>query len=160
MPVQPEANLVELEVRIAARPDVVYAYFIDPEKMIQWKGIEATLEPRPGGIYRVNVTGQQTASGRYVELLPFERIVFTWGEEGDESPVPPGSTTVEVTLRPDGNETVLRLRHLDLPEDQRSSHTEGWGYFLPRLAAVAEGRDPNSGPTAGGSDQSPATHSH
>src|SRR5215467_8808549 len=54
---------VEREVRIEAPPDVVFKFFVEPEQMIRWTGVEATLDPRPGGIYRVNVTGEDVARG-------------------------------------------------------------------------------------------------
>jgi len=73
--------------------------------------------------------------------VPFTRIVFTWGWEGDASPLPPGSTTVEVSFSADGEATVVRLRHLGLPADQREAHAKGWDHYLPRLAIAAEGRD-------------------
>ena len=45
--------------------------------MVQWKGVDAALDPRPGGLYRVNVTCRETAIGEYVEVTPYSRIVFT-----------------------------------------------------------------------------------
>ena len=42
-------------------------------------------------------------------------------EEPDET-VPPGASTAEVTLTPDGNSTILRLVHRDLLEPSRSQH--------------------------------------
>lgn len=136
------------EVRINASPQTVFAFFTDPDKMVRWKGISAELEPRPGGIYRVDITGRDVARGQYVEVVPYSRVVFTWGWEGAGHPVPPGSTTVEVSLIPDGDGTIVRLRHLGLPPDQRDSHAEGWEHYLPRLAARAEGRDPGPDPWA------------
>ncbi len=79
MAVPETSDFVEREVRIAASPEVIYEFFIDPAKMIQWKGTDAALDPRPGGIYRVNVTGRDIARGEYVELVPYSRVVFTWG---------------------------------------------------------------------------------
>ena len=51
---------------------------------------------------------------------------------------PPGSSTVEVVLQADGDETVVTLTHRDLPsEDYRRSHQEGWAEFLGLLAEEA-----------------------
>ncbi len=146
--VVPEASeVVEREVRIAARPEGVFQFFVDPQKMMQWKGIEAELEPQPGGIYRVNVTGTDIARGEYLEIVPPRRVVFTWGWEG--SPLPPGSSTVEVDLIPDGDGTIVRLRHSGLPtDDARGQHAEGREHFLPRLVIAAEGGDPGPDPWA------------
>jgi uncharacterized protein YndB with AHSA1/START domain len=137
-----ETDVLVHEVRIAARPETVFAFFTDPEKMVRWKAISADLEPRPGGLYRAVITHAHTARGQYLEIEPFSRIVFTWGWEGDIGGVAPGSTTVEVTFIPDGEATLVRLRHVGLPADQREVHAQGWGHYLPRLAAAAEGRDP------------------
>lgn len=138
-------NVVERRVRIEARPEVVFQYFIDPAKMLEWKGVEAELDPQPGGIYRVNVTGREVARGEYQEVTPHSRVVFSWGWEGNEQ-VPPGSSTVEVTLTPDGTGTLLVLRHGNLPEGAGGAHAEGWDHFLPRLATRAGGGDPGIDP--------------
>ena len=139
---------LELEIRIEAPPEIVYSYFVDPVKMTRWKGKSATLDARPGGIYRVDVTGSDVARGEYVEITPFSRVVFTWGWEEEGNPVPPGSSTVEISLLPDGAETVVRLRHYGLTAEQGEKHAEGWEHYLERLAPAAEGRDPGADPWA------------
>ena len=146
METQTDSEVLEREVRIAASPATIFPFFTDPEKMVRWMGITAELDPRPGGVYRVNVTGRDIARGEYVEVVPNQRIVFTWGWEGDGSPVPPGSTTVEITLTPDGDHTILRLRHLGLPSEARAEHAEGWDHFISRLVIAGEGRDPGPDP--------------
>jgi uncharacterized protein YndB with AHSA1/START domain len=104
---QPEvATVVEREIRIAARPETVFEFFVDPEKMVQWKGRTAELDPRPGGVYRVEINEQAIARGEYVEIEAPSRVVFTWGWEGQESgehAVPPGSSRVEIELTPVGD---------------------------------------------------------
>ena len=143
-----EGDAIEREVRIAARPSTVFSFFTDPAKMMQWKGISAELDPRPDGIYWVAMNGENIASGRYQEIVPYSRIVFTWGWEGEDSPLPPGSSTVEVSFIEDGEYTIVRLRHLGLSADQQDAHAEGWEHYLPRLVIVAEGKDPGPDPWA------------
>jgi uncharacterized protein YndB with AHSA1/START domain len=139
---QPESLVVEREVRIAARPETVFAFFTDPEKMVRWKGVVADLDHRPGGRYRVTINDQAVATGEYVEVTPFTRVVFTWGWEGHPI-VPPGTSTVEVTLEPDGDETIVRLLHRGLPNaEEVANHADGWDHYLPRLATAASGGDP------------------
>jgi uncharacterized protein YndB with AHSA1/START domain len=130
------------EVRIRVPPDQVFPYFTDPDKMIVWKAIQATLDPRPGGIFRINVTGRDIARGEYVEIDAPRRVVFTFGWESEGSPLPPGASTVEVTLVPDGDGTLLRLVHTGVPDEIRAGSTEGWDHYLPRLVVAAEGGDP------------------
>jgi len=33
-----------------ASPETVFAFFTDPEKLTRWLAVEATLDPRPGGM--------------------------------------------------------------------------------------------------------------
>lgn len=147
---QPEvATVVEREVRIAARPETVFDFFIDPDKMRQWKGSKAELDPRAGGVYRVEINEQAIASGEYLEVEAPSRVVFTWGWEGQETgehAVPPGSSRVEVDLVPDGDGTLVRLRHFNLPEQSREIHGQGWDLYLGRLAKVAADEDPGPDP--------------
>jgi uncharacterized protein YndB with AHSA1/START domain len=147
---QPDvATVVEREIRIAARPETVFDYFVDPQKMVQWKGRRAELDPRAGGIYRVEINEQAVARGEYVEIDAPNRVVFTWGWEGQESgehAVPPGSSRVEVELTRDGDGTIVHLRHFDLPEQSREIHAEGWDLYLGRLARAAAGDDPGPDP--------------
>ncbi|HEU4449524.1 MAG TPA: SRPBCC domain-containing protein [Gaiellaceae bacterium] len=142
---------VEREVRIAARPETVFDFLVDPEKQILWMGRRAELDPRPGGTYLVEINDQATARGEYVEVVPPSRVLFTFGWEGQqagegEHGVPPGSSRVEVTLEPDGDGTLVRLRHFGLPEQAREMHGQGWELYLGRLAVAATGADPGPDP--------------
>ena len=139
MALEQQEDILEREIRIAARPATVFAFFTDPEKMLRWKGIRADLDPRPGGVYRVDIDGQHIARGEYVEVVPHSRVVFTWGWEGEGGTPPPGGSTVEITLVADGDGTIVRLRHSGLSAEERISHGQGWDHFLPRLLAAAEG---------------------
>ncbi|MBI4278171.1 MAG: SRPBCC domain-containing protein [Armatimonadetes bacterium] len=140
-------DVVHKEIRIAASPEIVFAFFTDPAKMIRWKGQQATLDPQPGGIYRVDINGRYIARGAYVEIVPYSRVVFTWGWEGEGQAVPPGSTTVEVSLIPDGDGTIVRLVHRDLPTAQeREAFAKGWTHYLARLQKAAAGLDPGPDP--------------
>lgn len=139
------------ELSIAARPETVWDFFVDPEKAIRWMGIEATLEPEPGGLYRVEVVPGTVARGSFVELDPPHRLVFTWGWEpradGETYDVEPGTSTIEVRLEPAGDGTLLRFAHRDLPTSESAErHGHGWDHFLPRLVEAASGRDPGRDP--------------
>ena len=143
MSVPEQDHVVELEVRFAAPPDEVFRYFVEPERYVRWQGIRADLDPRPGGVFRVWMDADTVAGGEYVEVEAPHRIVFTWGWEGSDS-IPSGSTTVELTLRPDGDGTLLTLRHTGLPDGSSAAmHEEGWTSFTGRLQAVVRGEDPD-----------------
>jgi uncharacterized protein YndB with AHSA1/START domain len=134
---------LEREILIDASPETIFPFFTDPDKHKLWDGTEVELDPRPGGIYRVLVAGEYQAAGEFVEVVPNERVVFTFGWDMPDNPITPGSTTVEYTLIPDGGKTRLRLRHTGLPDQEAvDQHTEGWDHYLERLAVAATGGDP------------------
>jgi uncharacterized protein YndB with AHSA1/START domain len=139
------------EIAIAARPEIVWELLVDPEKAGTWWGRPA-FEPRPGGPMRMSVTPRSVAAGEFVEVDPPRRLVFTWGWEsggGDPGLVPPGSSTVEIDLVPDGSGTLLRLVHRNLPtEESAGAHGVGWTHYLGRLAIAAAGGDPGPDPWA------------
>ncbi len=131
---------VRSEVRIAAPPEVVFPYFTDPARMVDWMGISALLDPRPGGTFRVEPNGRDVVLGEYIEVEPPHRVVFTWGFGGTGPLTAAGSTRVEVTLEPDGEGTRLTVLHHGLTGRARGAHAEGWAHYLGRLAPVAGGR--------------------
>jgi uncharacterized protein YndB with AHSA1/START domain len=114
----------------------VFSYLVDPAKFVLWMGREAHIDPQPGGAFRLDVDGEHIASGRYEVVDPPRRVVFTWGWEGSAN-VPPGSTTVEITLTAEGRDTLLRLRHTDLPSEvERANHEQGWQGYLQQLQGL------------------------
>jgi uncharacterized protein YndB with AHSA1/START domain len=134
---------IERTIRIEAPPEAVFRCLIDPDLMPQWMGIGAEVDPRPGGIYRCAMVPQGIfVRGEFIAVERPHRVVFTWGWEGFDRLVPPGSTVVEFTLRPDRGATLLTLRHSGLPAGHEEFHGMGWQHYLPRLAEIAAGRDP------------------
>jgi uncharacterized protein YndB with AHSA1/START domain len=133
---------LEREILIDASPETIFPFLTDPEKHKLWEGTEVELDPRPGGIYRVLIAGEYQAAGEYVEVVPNERIVMTFGWDMADNPITPGSTTVEYTLIPEGGKTRLRLRHTGLPDQNAvDQHTEGWDHYLERLTVAVSGGD-------------------
>jgi len=132
-------GVVEQTVRIGARPETVWRFWTDPERMREWWGATADLDPAPGGVCRVEMTHGAVMEGEFVELVPYERLVFTFGWEPHEGgpDVPPGSSRVEVTLVPDAGDTIMTLRHTGLPASDAGRHDEGWAEHLPDLVAAA-----------------------
>jgi uncharacterized protein YndB with AHSA1/START domain len=168
-----ETDVVEHEVRIAARPEIVFAHFTDPTRMVRWMGAEATLDPRPGGVCRIafepppslaglldamfgreqedalqrlGPSAPRVMMGQFVEVVPHRRIALTWGWEHELYAVPPQSTAVDISLTPDGEDTIVHLTHRRLPSRAVPLHTAGWEHYLPRLAIAAAGGDPGADP--------------
>lgn len=127
------------EMHIDATPETVYAFFTEPELVTRWLAREVTMDPTPGGIFRQvhrNKDGvDNVMDGEFLALEPPSRVVFAWAFEG--MPVGDEKSSVEVTLVPDGDGTLLRLVHHDVPESLREDHAKGWERLLALLAAQA-----------------------
>jgi uncharacterized protein YndB with AHSA1/START domain len=131
-------------VRIAAPPEEVFPYLTDRDLIVRWMGEWADLQPVAGGTFALDINGVPIR-GEYVVVDPPRRLVVTWGAAGSDA-LPPGSTTVEVVLRADGDSTVLELIHRNLPPDELPKHGIGWRHFLDRLVIAAGGDDPGGDP--------------
>lgn len=135
--------MIEQTIRIDASPERVWAYFTDAEKLARWWG-SAEVDARPGGLLRVAMDGgpDPVMRGEFVELRPYERLVFTFGWEPAPGvpDIAPGGSRVEVELTPDGDATVVTLRHSGLPATLRGETIVGWRIVLGRLANEAADR--------------------
>ena len=125
------------EIYIQAKPETVYSYFIQPEKLILWMGIEARLEPRKEGQFQVTINTERRILGQYLELEPPSKLLISWGWEGRDD-VPPGSSIVEVLFLEYLEGTLVRLRHFNLPEEAMPLHAKSWEHNLPRLKTAVE----------------------
>lgn len=85
--------------------------------------------------------------GRYLEVDPPHRLVISWGHAGSTR-LPPGASTVEISLTPDPSGTTVRISHRDLPEADAQQHAIGWPHFLERHATAGAGGDPGADPWA------------
>ena len=129
------------EIVIDATPETIWPYLVEPDKHVEWLGTVADIDPRPGGAYRVLVGGRNQSAGEYVEVVLHEKVAFTFGWEQEGNPITPGSSTVEITLQPEGDKTRVRLVHRGFPVVGVSDHSRGWDHYLGGLDLAATGRD-------------------
>lgn len=129
-----------LKRHLKAPPAKVFAAFTDPEKVKRWMGpgeiktVSAESDLRVGGRYRWVMHApngeQHEVSGAYREIVPNEKLVFTWAWKDS----PERQTVVTVELKPDGNGTLLTLTHEQfIDEEVRDRHRGGWSGSLDKL---------------------------
>ncbi len=129
-----------LKRRLAARPETVFAAWTEPQRMLRWfapaeiETVHAETDVRVGGRFRVLMRAadgeEHDVSGVYREVVPNEKLVFTWAWRT----LPERESLVTVGLRRDGDATVLTLTHEQLfDEAARDDHRAGWSGALDKL---------------------------
>ncbi len=122
----------EKSVIVPLSPDETFALITEPDRLRRWQAITARVDLRAGGEYRWTIVPGHSARGTFTEVEPGQRVVYTWGWEGDTD-LPPGASTVTITLEPSAGGTKVRLVHEGLTDEQAVSHGEGWSHYLDRL---------------------------
>ena len=144
-----------IEREITAPTDAVWSSWTDPAEL-HWffsgqeePGETASVDLRVGGAFQllmvVSESTRYATGGVYRELVPGERLVFSWGAVGgwpdidldhlDAVPL----TTVELSAIPTGTKLTLTASFADEISDAaaqewlESGMREGWGMTIDRL---------------------------
>ena len=148
---------------INAPRELVFQAWTQPESLSRWWGVRADyttpiaeVDLRVGGKYRLGMKAPDkdepfVVGGTYREILPPEKLVYTWaweyhGDEsapgpqsGPESVVGPGETLVTVLFHDAGGKTEVVLIHEFFADrNMRDEHSNGWSGCLEQLAALVE----------------------
>ena len=136
---------VEVKRTFQAPVSDVYRAWIEPEMMNAWfhPNPEMTsvcaADVRVGGRYEVQMHPKEgqpyIVVGVYEEIIPEEKLAFTWRWQHDEGEEPNEETLVTLYFRAVGpDQTEVTLRHERFGSDEeRDSHTWGWQETLNRL---------------------------
>jgi uncharacterized protein YndB with AHSA1/START domain len=125
-------------IEIRARAEQVFDHLVTPDGLTAWMGVRAVLDPRPDGVFEVDIAGSPIR-GRYLEVERPRRVVVSWGLAGSDD-LPAGASRVSFTLTPTGSGgTRVDVVHSGLPDALTAGHVDGWAHFLSRLLIVGEG---------------------
>ena len=134
---------------------LVFQIWREREHMQQWLGpsgfrcTSLSLDFRPGGSWRGCIESEQYGAswmgGVYREIVPNERLVFTFAwEDGRDQPGLETLVTVTFVER-EGKTTQTFHQAPFLHEEARDSHIGGWNECFDRQARYAEGLARNGG---------------
>jgi uncharacterized protein YndB with AHSA1/START domain len=153
----PERTLVVTRVFDAPR-ELVFTAWTDQEQLAQWfppKDFTAPVvevDPRPGGVFRVVMKGPEgepwsgaefPGEGVFTEVVPNERLAFTFAGEGDNPPPP---ILMTVLFEDEGDRTKLTVHQTaETVEDyealEKLGSREGLGQSFEKLdELLARGR--------------------
>lgn len=140
------SDSIQFEMQLDADPATVFAFFTEPERLVSWIGASPSLDLKPGGLLMVDVHPGAIARGKFTEVTPVSRLAYTWGWEGNHENVAPGSSLIEIDLKPQNGGTLMRFKHSGLPPAAVPGHRAGWNHYLSRLARAVRGEDPGPDP--------------
>lgn len=146
------SHTIRLHRVVRSTPEKVYKAFLDADAMCKWlppfgfTGRMHHLEAKVGGTFRMSFTnfgtGQAHAfGGRYLELVPHERIRYT---DAFDDPNLPGEMTVTVNLRKVVCGVEIDIVQAGVPAviPAEMCHL-GWQESFVQLAQLVEPEIPN-----------------
>ena len=124
--------------------DLVFKCWTDPEHLKRWCCPTGFTIPfsegdiRPGGWFKTCMRAPDGTDhwlgGKYEEIVPPEKIVFSHGWLNDKGETD-HQTTVTITLAEDGDRTRLTLHQAFFQStESRDGHRVGWEETLDNLA--------------------------
>jgi uncharacterized protein YndB with AHSA1/START domain len=138
---------VRLHRVLATKPEKVYRAFIEADAMAKWlppNGFACTvdhLDAKVGGTFQAsfrNFTTSKSHSfgGKYIELVPGERIIYT---DKFDDPNLPGEMKVTVTLKKVSVGTEVNITQEGIPDlIPVEACYLGWQQSLKNLARLVE----------------------
>jgi uncharacterized protein YndB with AHSA1/START domain len=145
-------NTIRLHRVLRAKPDKIYRALLDPDAMAKWlppNGFTCKvhqMDAKVGGSHNMSFTNFTTGhahsfGGKYLELVPHERIRYT---DRFDDPNLPGEMQVTITLKKVSVGTELNIVQEGVPEViPPDACYLGWQESLVLLAKLVEADIPD-----------------
>ena len=143
--------MLRLSRTFEASREKVFDAWTRPESLRTWWGLTegystpiVEVDLRVGGRYRLGMSPPDedqihTVGGGFEQVLPPEKLVYTWAWEAEDDQAGPTQQATRVTVEffdRDGL-TELVLTHELFPDEETSQqHRTGWSSMLERLETV------------------------
>jgi uncharacterized protein YndB with AHSA1/START domain len=138
-----EKPVLQLNRVIPASRERVFAAWTTPEAIKVWFGpdncrvSDVQVDLRVDGEYCFSLStddlGEIKVRGRYLEVTPPTKLIYTWRWEGN-SELTVGTSLVTVEFTSAGTFTEIHLTHEQLPSiESRDDHGHGWSGTLDKL---------------------------
>lgn len=125
--------------RFRAPPAKVFAAWTNPQELAKWMGpsgtvaVTAEADLQAGGRYHIRIVvpgDEHNVSGVYREIVPNEKLVFTWAWRS----TPERESLVTIALKADGDGTLMTFTHEQFfDEKARDDHNKGWTGTFEKL---------------------------
>jgi len=123
---------------VHAPVDEVFSAFTNATALCEWLCNIAQADAHEGGRLYVWWNSGYFASGEFIRLKPFKKIVFSWHGRGE-----PAATRVRVSLAPKDGGTKVSLEQSGMSDDKTwrpviQASRRGWQVGLENLKSVLE----------------------
>lgn len=144
-------STVQLHRVFRAPPERVYRAFLDPDAMVKWlpphgfTGKVEHIDAKVGGSYKMSFSNFSTGDshsfgGKYIELVPNERIVNT---DSFDNPGLPGEMKTTASFKPVSCGTEVTIVQEGIPEAIPAEMCYlGWQESMALLALLVEAEIP------------------
>ena len=141
--------VLEMHRTIRASREKAFDAWTDPGQLRQWFAVAegfttpiAEVDLKVGGKYRLGMKAPGDSpllivGGVYQEILPPEKLVFTWRWESANPDEPETLVTVEFYEHEGVTEIILKHEHFK-DGMQRDKHGKGWVGCLDQLERLLE----------------------
>jgi uncharacterized protein YndB with AHSA1/START domain len=138
-----EKPVLQLNRIVPASRERVFAAWTTPEAIKVWFGpdscrvLDVQVDLRVDGEYCFSLStedlGEIKVHGRYLEVTPPTKLIYTWRWEGNPE-LTVGTSLVTVEFTSAGTFTEIRLTHEQLPSiESRDDHGRGWSGTFDKL---------------------------
>jgi uncharacterized protein YndB with AHSA1/START domain len=140
-------GIVRIEDRYDTDIEDLWSALTDPGRLARWFGeVDGAL--RPGGEFHLYLESADLDSTGRVETCEPPRRLLVTTRESDESwqrgvGAPPFDETIEATLAPEGDQTILVIEAKGMPLDKVAFYGAGWQIHAENLAAHLAGLQRN-----------------
>jgi len=118
---------------INAESSDIYAALTNPYTIELWSGYPAVMSEEPGSEFSL---WEGDIEGRNLEFVKDRKIVQEW-YFGDQ----PEKSVVTITIEPVGKNSMIKVEHINIPDDAYENISEGWEEFY--FGAIRNFFNPN-----------------
>ena len=119
--------------KINAEPSDIYSALTNPFTIELWSGYPALMSEEPGSEFSL---WDGDITGRNIGFVKDRKMVQEW-YFGDQ----PEKSVVTVSIRPEGENSVVTVEHTNIPDEDFSDIAEGWKEYY--IGAIIRFFNPN-----------------
>ena len=115
-----------------------YQHWISNDTVVE-PAERMNIQPEIGGHYQLIMPGGMTMLGTFTEVVPNEKLAYSWNWQGDKE-----TTMVQVTFNKTGEaaeHTLIRITHGDFStEESHKNHASGWDSYINGFTELLQSR--------------------